>query len=171
MYHGIQISQTRLIANNIIFTCLLLITVGLGIWYLIFTHTSGNLKDRKRIKRLKQKANRDPYAEKQLQKLKRKQKSVKKTSLSTDILVWSLLIVLLSLNLFLAIIPGWTDYIKKDYVVYEGSFVVDRYTRGSHINLEDGTRLTGALDLGEGEHTGRIVYSRRTKIALGNDMK
>lgn len=70
-------------------------------------------------------------------------------------------------------IPGWTDYAKKDYVVFDGSslvengFNVHKFTRSSHIILPDGTRLTGSLGLEDGEHHGRIVYSKRTKIALG----
>ena len=53
------------------------------------------------------------------------------------VLIFSLLLVLFSITLFVAVIPGWTDYVKKDYVVYGGDLSVEyevhRYIRSSTI--------------------------------------
>jgi hypothetical protein len=69
--------------------------------------------------------------------------------------------------LFICLIPGWSDYIKKDYVVYEGSYEVTGVGGDMKIILEDGTSLKEQSGLDEGEFEGRIVYSKRTKIPLG----
>lgn len=74
------------------------------------------------------------------------------------------------------VIPLWTDYIKKDYIVYSGNFSVERngtigikYYRYSYdYILEDGTELSGSnMDLDIGEYNKTIVYSKRTKNVLG----
>ena len=66
---------------------------------------------------------------------------------------------------------GVCNYEKKDYIVYHGSlergFEVHRFTKTSYIELDDGTRITGSLGLEEGMHSKTIVYSKRSKIALG----
>ncbi len=70
-------------------------------------------------------------------------------------------------TLFICLIPGWSDYIKKDYVVYEGSYEVTGVGGDMKIILEDGTSLKEQSGLDEGEFEGRVVYSKRTKIPLG----
>jgi len=79
--------------------------------------------------------------------------------------VWSIVFALGAL--FISLIPGWSDYIQKDYVVYEGSFEVTGVGGDMKIILEDGTSLKEQRGLDEGEFEGRIVYSKRTKIPLG----
>ena len=78
-----------------------------------------------------------------------------------------MLLVLVFVNLLVCVIPGWTDYITKDYAVYSGNVSVDKVLRTSQITLEDGTVLTGSLGLEKGQHNIQLVYSKRTKIALG----
>ena len=69
--------------------------------------------------------------------------------------------------LLVGVIPGWTDYAKKDYVVYEGATGVYRSGKYSYIKLEDGTVIDGRAGLSYEDKYGTVVYSRRTKIALG----
>lgn len=69
--------------------------------------------------------------------------------------------------LFLCVIPGWTDYILKDYEIYDGEFEVVRYTRRNYIIFEDGTSISGSLGMERGTYNRKIVYSSRSKIALG----
>ena len=166
-YQGIEISEARLLTVNILFSALFLLLIGLALWYFIFVCERPNKKALQRIKKLKARAETDPNAEKELQKLLSKKKRKHQRTLYEDILIIALVILLISLLLWLAIIPGWLDYIKKDYLVYTGNFEVTRYTRKSYITLDDGTRLKGALGLSEGHHNDIIVYSKRTKIALG----
>ena len=67
------------------------------------------------------------------------------------------------------IIPGWTDYIRKDYVVYKGEITVYQQMRSSRIELEDGTVVWGIGDFDEHDTYGTVVYSRRTKQFLGGN--
>lgn len=65
------------------------------------------------------------------------------------------------------VIPGWTDYIRKDYVVYTGEITVYNQMKRSRIELEDGTTIWGRGDFNEEDTYGTVVYSRRTKLFLG----
>jgi hypothetical protein len=76
------------------------------------------------------------------------------------------LIALLTLLLSVALVPGWVDYCKKDYVEYVGEFECQRNGKAVFTYLPDGTKLEGAYGLDEGEYYGRVVYSKRTKINL-----
>ena len=173
MYSGIEINEGKLLANNIVFTFILLFLIAIGVFALFVYRDQENVKAKERFKHLESKAKTDPNAQKQLEKLKRKRNKRKKDGILDKVLIFSLLLVLFSITLFVAVIPGWTDYIKKDYVIYGGDLSVEyevhRYIRTSTITLEDGTVLTGAFGLEDGKHTEAIVYSRRTKIVIGID--
>ena len=65
------------------------------------------------------------------------------------------------------VIPGWTDYVKKDYVVYKGEITVYQQTRRSRIELEDGTTVWGTGNFDQEDTYGTVIYSRRTKQFLG----
>ena len=171
MYNGIEINEGILLANNIIFTLILLFLVVVGVFAFVVFRNSKNSKTEDRIKHLKLKADTDPEAKKQLEKLQRKFRKKNAHNTLDKVLVFSLLVILIFINLFVAVIPGWVDYIKKDYVVIGGDLAreydVHRTIRYSTITLEDGTVLTGSLGLSEGKHSYAIVYSRRTKYLLG----
>ena len=173
MYSGIEVNEGKLLANNIVFTFILLFLIAISVFALFVFRDRENVKAKERFKHLKSKAKTDPNAQKQLNKLERKRKKRKKDGILDKVIIFSLLLVLISISLFVAVIPGWTDYIKKDYVVYSGDLSVEyevhRYIRSATITLEDGTVLTGAFGLGDGKHTEAIVYSRRTKIVIGID--
>ena len=173
MFNGIAISDTRLLVWSIFFSIALLVIIGISIVACISFYDKENTKNAKRIKALREQALTDPTAEKRLQKLERMHKRKFKNVMLDKIITLLLVTILFFVDLFVGVIPGWTDYIKKDYVIYEGNsvlengFNVKRYTRSSYITLADGTRLTGSLGLDDGEYKGRIVYAKRTKIALG----
>ena len=82
------------------------------------------------------------------------------------IVIICVLIALLTLLLSVALVPGWADYTKKDYVEYVGDFECQRNGKAVFTYLPDGTKLEGAYGLDEGEYYGRVVYSKRTKINL-----
>ena len=139
--------------------------------YCVFNNKE-TAKNAERIRTLREKAKTDPIAEKRLRKMERKHKRNLKNNRVDSILVFALILILVFANLFLCVIPGWSDYINKDYVVYDGtlsvenSIYVHKFLRTSTITLEDGTVLTGSLGLEEGQHNIKIVYSKRTEIAL-----
>ena len=149
----------------------MIVIVLLGIFTYFAFYNKEYLKNPKRIKVLRKRAVTDPIAKKRLEKIKRKHKRNKKSDGPNKITAFALVLILFLIVLFICFIPGWTDYIKKDYVFYEGDFSVEhswsyKYSINATITLDDGTELVGTLGLEEGEYTGKIVYSKRTEIAL-----
>lgn len=171
MYKGIEINEGKLLANNTVFTLILLFLIVISVIAFFVYRNRENPKTKERRMRLKSKAHTDLNAKKQYEKLERKRKKRNKDDSANKSLVFSLLMLLIVINLFAAVIPGWVDYIKKDYIVYGGDMTVEyevhRYIRSSTITLEDGTVLSGVFYLDEGTHGETIVYSRRTKIVVG----
>lgn len=173
LYGGVEINEARLLTHNILFSLMLVILLAVAVVAFLTFRSKKDPKTQNRIARLKQRSETDSKAKKQLEKLERKQSRRVKDSLGIKLLVFSLLAVLIFLNVFVALIPGWTDYVKKDYIVYDGElsgeYEVKRYIRDSTIFLPDGTKISGALGLDDGMHTEIIIYSKRTKIALGRE--
>ena len=173
LYNDIAINEGKLLANNIVSTLIFLFLIVICVMVFCVYRCKENPKTQNRMKRLKVKAETDSNAKKQLEKLESKQKKRKKDGISDKVLIFSLLLVLIAMNLFIAVIPGWTDYIKKDYIVYGGDlnveYEVHRHIRSSSIILEDGTVLSGGFGLDEGKHSETIVYAKRTKIVIGID--
>ena len=170
--NGIQISELRLIVHSTIFTILLLgLVVVIGFW--VYTSlTMKNPKEKEHLRKLKEKAKSDELAKKQLEKLKRRNKrrnKREKENIITDIFIWSISVCVGVAILAWGIIPGWTDYIRKDYVVYKGEITVYQQMRSSRIELEDGTVVWGIGDFDEHDTYGTVVYSRRTKQFLGGN--
>ena len=172
VYNGIQISELRLIVHSIVFTILFIgLTIVMGFW--IYTsYTMKNSKDKDHLRKLKEKAQSDEHAKKQFEKLERKNKRRRKRekeNVITDVVIWSIYICIAILILAWCIIPGWTDYVKKDYVVYTGEFTVYQQTGRSRIELDDGTVVWGIGDFDEEDTYGTVVYSMRTKRFLGGN--
>ena len=170
--NGIQISELRLIVQSTIFTILLLgLVVVIG--FLVYTSlTMKNPKEKEHLLKLKEKAQSDELAKKQLEKLERRNKrrnKREKENIITDIFIWSISVCVGVAILAWGIIPGWTDYIRKDYVVYKGEITVYQQMRRSRIELEDGTVVWGIGDFDEYDTYGTVVYSRRTKQFLGGN--
>lgn len=172
MYNGIEINEARLLANNIVFSFILLFMIAVSVVAYFSFRNKEHSKNAERIKILREKALTDPIAEKRLRKMERKHKHLKNYRLKNNISL-ALIILLTLLYLFVAVIPGWTDYIQKDYVVYGDDspkdYVVHSELRKSTILLDDGTVLHGTPGLDEGAYHGRIVYAKRTKILVGID--
>lgn len=163
---SMAINDLTLLAYNIIFTFLLLLILAVGVFAFISIKHPDEKKRKKIKKNLETKAKTDPYAKKKLDKMKRKGMKSSGQEMFQKIFAFVVLTVLFVVMLEFFFIPGWTDYIKKDYVVYEGDIRVEQYRRHRYTFLDDGTYLRGGLGLSEGEHNKSIVYSRRTEIAL-----
>ena len=172
MLDGIPISELRLIVHSIIFTILF---IGLMVAVEFWVYTSLTLKNPKRkeyLRKLKEKAQSDDFAKKQLEKIKRRNKRRHKRerkNIITDVFIWSISICVGVAILVWGIIPGWTDYIRKDYVVYKGKITVYQQMKNSRIELDDGTVIWGIGDFNEHDTYGTVVYSKRTKQFLGGD--
>lgn len=171
-FNGIPISDYRVLVHSIIFSILFIaLMIAFGFW-LYISLTMKNPKERQRLRKLKEQAQNDETARKQLEKLERKNKRRRqrnKDNIITYIIIWGISICLAIAILAWGIVPGWTDYIQKDYVVYTGEFRVYQQIRRSRIELEDGTTIWGIGDFDEEDTYGTVVYSRRTKQFLGGN--
>ncbi|MBR6782647.1 MAG: hypothetical protein IKM33_05570 [Clostridia bacterium] len=172
MYNGIMISELGLIVHSVVFTMLflgLMVAVGFGVYTSLALK---NPKEKEHLRNLKEKAQSDELAKKQLEKIKRRNKRRRKRekeNIITDVIIWSISACLAIAILAWGIIPGWMDYIRKDYVVYKGEITVHKQMKRSRIELEDGTIVWGRGDFDEHDTYGTVVYSRRTKQFLGGD--
>ena len=170
MLNGIPISELRLIVHSVVFTLLFLsLMVALG--FLGYASLKlKNPKEKEHLRKLKEKAQSDELAKKQLEKIERKNKRRRKRekeNIITDAIIWSISVCLAIVILAWGVIPGWTDYVKKDYVVYKGEITVYQQTRRSRIELEDGTTVWGIGNFDQEDTYGTVIYSRRTKQFLG----
>ena len=172
MLDGIPISELRLIVHSIIFTILFIgLMVAVGFW--AYTSlTLKNPKEKEHLRRLKEKAQSDELAKKQFEKLERRNKRRRRRerkNIVTDVFIWSISVCVGVAILVWGIIPGWTDYIRKDYVVYTGEITVYQQMKYSRIELDNGTVIWGTGDFNEHNTYGTVVYSRRTKQFLGGN--
>ena len=171
MFDGIPISELRLIVHIIIFTMLFIgLMVAVGFW--AYTSlTLKNPKEKEHLRRLKEKAQSDELAKKQFEKLERRNKRRRRQekNIITDVFIWSISVCVGVAILVWGIIPGWTDYIRKDYVVYKGEITVYQQMKNSRIELDNGTVVWGIGDFNEHDTYGTVVYSRRTNQFLGGN--
>ena len=167
MYEGIVINEVKLLTNNIVFSLAALFMVALGVVAWLIFRNKENAKNRERMRDLQSRAETDPIAEKRLKRMQRKHKNSRRKTIVDEIVIFFLIAILFLVSLFVAVIPGWTDYIKKDYVVYSGEMKVVDDIRSSRIILQDGTVISGGFWLDEGKHCETIVYSKRTKVLVG----
>ena len=172
MLDGIPISELRLIVHSIIFT-ILFIGLMVAVGFLAYTSlTLKNPKEKEHLRRLKEKAQSDELAKKQFEKLERRNKRRRRRerkNIVTDVFIWSISVCVGVAILVWGIIPGWTDYIRKDYVVYTGEITVYQQMKYSRIELDNGTVIWGIGDFDEHDTYGTVVYSRRTKQFLGGN--
>lgn len=171
-FQGIPISETGLLVETILFAVMLILLLAVIIAYAVISLSMKNPKARRRIKNLRERAEHDESARKQLEKLEAKNKRRRhrnRDTIVSDVLVFSLGLGLSALILFLGIIPGWTDYSEKDYAVYTGEITVVRAGRHSTITLNDGTVVYGSGNFDKGDTYGTVVYARRSRIYLGGE--
>jgi len=170
MLNGIPISELRLIVHSVVFT-LLFLSLMVASGFLGYASLKlKNPKEKEHLRKLKEKAQSDELAKKQLEKIERKNKRRRKRekeNIITDAIIWSISVCLAIVILAWGVIPGWTDYVKKDYVVYKGEITVYQQTRRSRIELEDGTTVWGIGNFDQEDTYGTVIYSRRTKQFLG----
>ncbi len=171
-FNNIPINEGKLLVLTVIFTAVAVGLIVLGIFWIrnVIEDFHPDRSNRRRIEEINARGADDPKAQKWLRKLERKQKKLQKERRKTlleDGLIGLIIVGALVVDLALCVIPGWSDYLTKDYVVYDGEFEVVSYTRKHYIILEDGTRISGSLGLSDGEHNGQVVYTKRTEIALG----
>ena len=169
-YNGILITEIRLLMHGIIFTIMLICLTVAFAFFAYSCLSMKNPKDRQHIKKLREKAETDEIAKKKLEKIERKTKRKRKrnrTDIICDVVLWSIGVCLTVILLGWCVIPAWTDYVKKDYVVYTGEIKVYDQMKHSRIELEDGTTVWGKGNFDAEDTYGTVVYSRRTKQFLG----
>ena len=168
---GIPIAEYKLLGIAIIYTVLLLALLGSMLFLLSRSYEKPNPKKAARRKKLQKKIESYNHAQKQLKRMERKQRNRRKRAKDDrafTTVVCTLAVCLMLATLILLIVPSWTDYIEKDYIVYIGDFRVEHPSqKRSYIYLTDGTKLTGSGGLPEGFENGTVVYSKRTRLVLG----
>ena len=173
-YQGLPISETRLWIEALILTLMLLVSIAVtGVFlYLSLTGKGKNEKEKQRLQKLKEKAPNDALAQKQLEKLERKRQRKKrrgKAEAAYDLFITGIGIALSLTILILGVLPGWNDYLRKDYVIYTGEISVTYKLRNRYIELEDGT-VVRSYDLSEFDSDdtfGTVIYAKRTGLYLG----
>ena len=163
---GIAINQVPLIFVNVLFTVFALVLMVALIAFAYISHDPDVKKAKIRLRQLQAKPNAGPSSHRKIAKL-RNRLAKEKRERRQDRWIYAICLSVIAVLLAFCVIPGWTDYVRKDYVVYEGSFTVDRAGKQSHLILEDGTQLLGGLGLQNGTYEGKIVYAKRMKITLG----
>ncbi len=173
LYNGIEIAEWLLLFYCIASVVIILIMAALLILVIAVSRQNKNAKEEARLERLRERADSDPIAAKQLKRLERKRLNRKERDrdqrLETVFICVILAGLMVASTVFLAI-PCWTDYVIKDYAVYEGEFEVYRQRKRTYTRLEDGTTLSGGLRLDYGYYEGKLVYSKRSEILLGSNV-
>ena len=169
-YNGIPINEVRLIGFCILFFVLFLsLIVALGYWLHLMLGQR-NKKTDKRIRKLKEKAAKDPKAEKLLKieqdRIRRRRKKNRSDHIY-EIVVFTLASVLACCILIFGVLGPLFDVCKKDYVVYTGAIRVYEDLKHPYILLEDGTRINGTARLTEEDTFATIIYAKRSKLTLG----
>ena len=171
-YNGISISEYRLPVTYIIYIFLAVALIIAASFLLYQILSEQNKKTIQRIKVLRKKAETDEQAAKQLAKMERKIKNQKKKNKGNIVFHIFLFALVLGFELFIiigGIAPLIADHVVKDYVVYTGKIKVCRNFKPRYIELEDGTVVSGGTNLTEEDTYGTVVYSKRSKIALGGE--
>jgi len=172
VYNGMLIAEYRLPVMYIIHIILAVAIAVAALFLLCQILGDRDKKSLQRMKKLREKAETDEQAAKQLAKMERKikrQKKKKRGDTIFYIFLFSLALVSELLLVICGIAPLVTDHIVKDYVVYTGEIKVYDYLRRPYIKLEDGTIIRGGTNLTDEDTYGTVVYSRRSEIALGGE--
>lgn len=169
-YNGIPINEFRLVGFCILFFVLFFaLAVTLGYW-LHLMRGQRNEKTEKRIRKLKQRAAKDPRAARLLeleQDRIRRRRRKNRSENAYNIVLFAIASVLACCILIFGVLSPLLDYCKKDYVVYTGVIQVHDDLKHPYIELEDGTQLRGAVGLTEEDTFATVVYAKRSKLTLG----
>ena len=166
-FEHIPISEHRLIAGIVISVILIILSVvcaGIVSYFVIREIQDAKQKkekEKQRADKIRQNASADTRAlavvARMERKSKRRQQREKKQGRVRCFLcvfLFTLAIAVIIIEFCWVMIPTWTDYAMKDYVIYTGKIEVTYYTSGRrYITLEDGT----------------VVYAKRSKQLLGGE--
>ena len=179
----VPISEQRLIADIVISVIVVILSVGCaGIVSFFVVREIQSAKQKKeiekqRVDKTRQKAGTDTkaaaIAARMERKSERRQKREKKQGRARFFgyaFLFTLAIAVIVIEICGVMIPTWTDYAMKDYVIYTGKIEVTAYTSGRrHITLEDGTVVFGVGDFHSEDTYGTVVYAKRSKRLLGGE--
>ena len=109
MLNGIPVSELRLIVHSVVFT-LLFLSLMVASGFLGYASLKlKNPKEKEHLRKLKEKAQSDELAKKQLEKIERKNKRRRKRekeNIITDAIIWSISVCLAIVILAWGVIPG-----------------------------------------------------------------
>lgn len=182
-FEHIPISEQRLISSMVIGVILVILSaVCAGILSFFVVREIQGVKQKKEIEKqradkIRQKAGTDTkaaaIAARMERKSERRQQREKKQSRARFFgyaFLITLAIAVIVIEICGVIIPTWTDYAMKDYVIYTGKIEVTAYTSGRrYITLEDGTVVFGVGDFHSEDTHGTVVYAKRSKRLLGGE--
>lgn len=160
------INDSQLLSRNVFNTvvCVVLVTFGVLTCYEAYGTRFG--AKNKKIRIFNKQSKNGGGIERMMDDAKTDFEKKSREKLIEKIVVGGLIAVLLILDLSFSAIPGWIDYAKKDYVEYVGEFECENSSKGKNTYLPDGTKLSGTDGLKSGEYHGRIVYGKRSKVAV-----
>ncbi|MBQ7378061.1 MAG: hypothetical protein IJW70_00105 [Clostridia bacterium] len=179
-YQGIPISEGKLIVYAVvaaIFTAILIAAAILHLYQLTDPKNKKKAKELAHQKKLRMRADSDPVAKAQLEKLERKSKKnwqQNKWLIVGNVALLSLIFLCVAANIIGILVPVTMDLVCKDYVLYTGELSYQdtvmgtrTFTRRTDLVLADGTALTGTAGFSKEDTYRTVVYAKRSKIALG----
>lgn len=170
---GIKLDESLLLYNTILMTVLFIIAVGCIILLVAVNIRAKKTKESKRIQKLKKAARDDINARRELDRRLRKRRNRRNHTVKSELAAVALIVILAAVStvmLVFCVIPGWTDFIKKDYVVYNGEFeITQRYSGkgNTFIDLSDGKVIKGHWWQLDNVADGTVVYAKRSEYLVG----
>lgn len=171
-YKGILLNEILLKIEMIGLIVLFVLTLGVLILYALGDRNRKNKKENAHMRLLAARAENDPIAKKQLERKLRKQENKKKRERSgriADVIILAIMFLCVCGCLW-GVITRTADYIKKDYIVYEGTVSVKTNLRRSTVTLSDGTVLwckgSWALEMEDAERV-VLAYAKRSDVVVG----
>lgn len=179
-YQGVPISEGKLIVYALVaaaFTLILIAAAALHLYQLTDPKNKKKAKALAHQKKLRMRADSDPVAKAQLERIERKSKKNGQQSKWLKVGNIALLVLIflcVAANITGVLVPVTMDLICKDYVLYAGELTYQDtvmgtrvFTRRTDLVLADGTALTGTAGFTKEDTYGTVVYAKRSKIALG----
>lgn len=152
---------------TVFFLALAILSVVL---YIRFSR-DGMQKEAEYIYKLKLRAESDEWAQREYVRRERKYKQKQRIRQKANIPLLFAFFVSITISavvLLTMTVPTWLDYVKRDYVVYDGDFSVYYKAKTRWIEIAEDSTLHGELVApNAGNYNGTVVYAARSKIALG----
>lgn len=179
-FQGVPISEGKLIVYALVaaaFTLILIAAAALHLYQLKDPKNKKKAKELAHQKKLRMRADSDPVAKAQLERIERKSKKNGQQSKWLkvgNVALLVLIFVCVAVNIIGILVPITMDLICKDYVLYTGELayqdsvtITRTIIRRTDLVLVDGTALTGTAGFTREDTYGTVVYAKRSKIALG----